>query len=59
MRYNIFGENENVGSLILLMLPTMLAFAMRSDVDEPRRRAVLIVNPIRGEHPLFLLTDLV
>jgi hypothetical protein len=59
MRYNIFGKNENVGSLILLILPTMLAFSMRSDVDEPRRRAVLIVTPIRRENPLFLLMDLV
>jgi hypothetical protein len=59
MHYNIFGKNENVGSLILLILPTMLAFSMRSDVDEPHRRAVLIVTPIRRENPLFLLMDLV
>lgn len=53
---NAFGTHENFGSLVMLLLPTTIAFAVSKHTDERLRIGALIGTPILGGGLLLSLT---
>lgn len=43
-----FGTHENVGSLIVLMVPLALSFALHADIEEKRRLAAMAASLVLG-----------
>jgi O-antigen ligase len=56
IRSNVFGTHENFGSLVMLMFPLTLLFAISSDTDDRIRTAGLISTPIIAGGLLLSLT---
>jgi O-antigen ligase len=46
--YSIFGTHENVGSLLVLLLPLALAFALHGDIEEKRRLSASAATLVLG-----------
>ena len=56
LRSNVFGTHENFGSLVMLMFPLTLLFAISSETDDRIRTAGLIATPIVSGGLLLSLT---
>lgn len=46
--YSIFGTHENVGSLLVLLLPLALAMALHRGIEEKRRLAAMAATLVLG-----------
>jgi O-antigen ligase len=47
-QYSTFGTHENVGSLIVLMVPMALSFALHADIEEKRRLTAMAASLVLG-----------
>lgn len=48
IRFSVFGTHENVGSLLVLLLPAALAFALHGRIGEKQRLTALAATLILG-----------
>jgi O-antigen ligase len=46
--YSVFGTHENVGSLLVLLLPLALTMALHRDIEEKRRLAAMAATLVLG-----------
>jgi O-antigen ligase len=46
--YSVFGTHENVGSLLVLLVPVALAMALHGDIEEKRRLSAMAATLVLG-----------